>query len=1096
MAAFRADLEADEPQRQATALLQLLNAVAGGRDVAGSVAYACQGIVRGPAAPAVKRLAYELVRTAPLADGDWEHVGEGLKTDLAGAFSPEVAAAALGALEAVPASRLQALLADGALGARITACLSSSSKEVRAAAVAAVGAWLGARDALAALAAGGAASTERMLEWARALGDALLDPAPAAAAAAWAGVRLLLGTEGSGTVPGFADALRERAARRVAGGVLGALAAVLGRARLLAPDDQAMVAPALAAFVCFGAARDWALAEDGGVGAGAWAGARGSGPAAGGLRATYHLWAVMQVGEYLRPLLVGAHAATTFEAARAAMAVALHADGGLAPLAAAAAAALAELWDAPGREPARAQVLDVIARGLPALEPAARLALLRQLPPLAAALSAAGDRVAALARVWAAAVALDLDARRGARLRDRSAPATELKALLTEPFVAAVISGASAGATGGKEALAKGADYPAFREELVATLLETLASHPRAVVTRCAALPVLSTVPSDGRGEADELAAAVTGAAGAQAAAELAEWLGCAKIALQGTKACLGWEREPEGAVASYAAALQELLAQLLLHWKAVSPAVQPRALWVAAHHVELSGAADAGWVYLLRALGSALAGEEDAARATRNRAGRAAAAEGRMAAEPASAGGNPFAAGAGAASTGAEADEAELRAEGAVVAALAAERLAVRLAAAFDAGGVTPGVKEAAGMLAVAVSPAQAPARLGGGPDAGERCARAAVLLAPAASAVLPERDAGDEAWPGQAGAAAPLEPGPEWLTLEGFPLASPAGAALQQTKRGRRYWRLRGAVCAAVTAAAGRDGEQLGAAAGSDDQPADGFMDAAQVAALVSAGPEAAVAAAVELTGSADPLRLSVTPLLDAGTSALRLRCELHNRLTAEARGVGVRLALGGPLVAHVQLPPVHRAAPLPVGESAVWDVSFRVTAFGRLRVQPLLTLPARSAVLPGDDPALRCSALSLSPAALLLPPEAPCGAEAFFQRWASMACGVQAEGVAAVPGVEGGAAMLAALERGPLARCALLPLPAQGGFLAAYAGCTWAQAPLALLLTTQLLPSPQALGACRVGARALFRSPAPDVAAALQADLPVFLADLRPG
>lgn len=62
MAALRADLEADEPQRQATALLQALNAVAGGRDVAGAVAYACQGIVRGPAAPTVKRLAYELVR--------------------------------------------------------------------------------------------------------------------------------------------------------------------------------------------------------------------------------------------------------------------------------------------------------------------------------------------------------------------------------------------------------------------------------------------------------------------------------------------------------------------------------------------------------------------------------------------------------------------------------------------------------------------------------------------------------------------------------------------------------------------------------------------------------------------------------------------------------------------------------------------------------------------------------------------------------------------------------------------------------------------------------------------------------------------------
>ena len=58
---------------------------------------------------------------------------------------------------------------------------------------------------------------------------------------------------------------------------------------------------------------------------------------------------------------------------------------------------------------------------------------------------------------------------------------------------------------------------------------------------------------------------------------------------------------------------------------------------------------------------------------------------------------------------------------------------------------------------------------------------------------------------------------------------------------------------------------------------------------------------------------------------------------------------------------------------------------------------------------------------------------------------------------------------------------------------AGCTWAQVPLALLLTTRLLPSP---GACRVAARALFRSPAPDVAAALQADMPAVLADMFAG
>ncbi len=72
--------------------------------------------------------------------------------------------------------------------------------------------------------------------------------------------------------------------------------------------------------------------------------------------------------------------------------------------------------------------------------------------------------------------------------------------------------------------------------------------------------------------------------------------------------------------------------------------------------------------------------------------------------------------------------------------------------------------------MLAVAVAPAQAPARAGGGPDAAERCARAAALLAPVAAATLAEREPGDEAWPTRAGVSRPLKPGPEWLALEGY--------------------------------------------------------------------------------------------------------------------------------------------------------------------------------------------------------------------------------------------------------------------------------------------------------------------------------------
>ena len=69
---------------------QVLNYIAGGRDIASGVSYVCQGIIRGPAVPLVKRLAYDVVHAAALTDADWDNVIEGLKSDLAGTFSLEV----------------------------------------------------------------------------------------------------------------------------------------------------------------------------------------------------------------------------------------------------------------------------------------------------------------------------------------------------------------------------------------------------------------------------------------------------------------------------------------------------------------------------------------------------------------------------------------------------------------------------------------------------------------------------------------------------------------------------------------------------------------------------------------------------------------------------------------------------------------------------------------------------------------------------------------------------------------------------------------------------------------------------------------------
>lgn len=52
-------------------------------------------------------------------------------------------------------------------------------------------------------------------------------------------------------------------------------------------------------------------------------------------------------------------------------------------------------------------------------------------------------------------------------------------------------------------------------------------------------------------------------------------------------------------------------------------------------------------------------------------------------------------------------------------------------------------------------------------------------------------------------------------------------------------------------------------------------------------------------------------------------------------------------------------------------------------------------------------------------------------------------------------GGLSLLSALERGPLSQVLLQPLPAQGGWYAAYVGSTWDNAPLALVITAHLRP-----------------------------------------
>ena len=54
------------------------------------VSITCQSIIARTSAPASKRLAYDVVAAATLADEDWDAVCQGLQADIGGGLNTEV----------------------------------------------------------------------------------------------------------------------------------------------------------------------------------------------------------------------------------------------------------------------------------------------------------------------------------------------------------------------------------------------------------------------------------------------------------------------------------------------------------------------------------------------------------------------------------------------------------------------------------------------------------------------------------------------------------------------------------------------------------------------------------------------------------------------------------------------------------------------------------------------------------------------------------------------------------------------------------------------------------------------------------------------
>nr|GMD16097.1 protein TPLATE [Ipomoea batatas] len=183
-AQIQADLRSNDALRQSGALLQALQQSAAGRDISIIAKSAVEEIVAAPASAISKKLAFDLIRSTRLTADLWEIVCTGIRNDLEFP-DPDVTAAAVSILAAIPSFRLGKLISD--CNKQISSCFDSPSDNLRFAITETLGCIL-ARDDLVTLCENNMNLLDRVSNWWSRIGQNMLDKSDAVSKVAFESV--------------------------------------------------------------------------------------------------------------------------------------------------------------------------------------------------------------------------------------------------------------------------------------------------------------------------------------------------------------------------------------------------------------------------------------------------------------------------------------------------------------------------------------------------------------------------------------------------------------------------------------------------------------------------------------------------------------------------------------------------------------------------------------------------------------------------------------------------------------------------------------------------------------------------------------------
>lgn len=168
---IQADLRSNDSLRQSSALLQALQQSAAGRDISVIAKSAVEEIVASPASAISKKLAFDLIRSTRLTADLWETVCTGIRNDF-DFPDPDVTAAAISILAAIPSYRLSKLIHD--CNKEISGCFDSGSDNLRFSITETLGCIL-ARDDLVTLCENNMNLLDRVSNWWNRIAQNMLD---------------------------------------------------------------------------------------------------------------------------------------------------------------------------------------------------------------------------------------------------------------------------------------------------------------------------------------------------------------------------------------------------------------------------------------------------------------------------------------------------------------------------------------------------------------------------------------------------------------------------------------------------------------------------------------------------------------------------------------------------------------------------------------------------------------------------------------------------------------------------------------------------------------------------------------------------------